>query len=325
MRVAVLGAGGPAGVNVCRALAEAGHDVVGTDDSEEHLVWAERYCVEVRMPAKAAGLGVAVTHAQPEPLVAWTSWTSHTWFGPRPSVIRFCQDKYAAARCWRHYRLRSHDPMPIGLLADLFAAGDTFGYPFWLRAREGAGARGATLVENAGMGQNWIRYWQGRGVKWDWVAEEYLPGDDFCWTSLWKDGTLYAAFTRKRLEWIYPHLAPSGRTGTPSIAETVHRQDVNEQAEAAVRAVDWRPNGIYCVDLREDKAGVPRPTEINAGRWATTSPLYSELGVNLPDMHVRLAAGEQIEPLGADIYPEGIRLSRHIDCGHVFTQVPVAA
>jgi hypothetical protein len=70
---------------------------------------------------------------------------------------------------------------------------------------------------------------------------------------------------------------------------------------------------------------VPRPTEINAGRWATTSPLYSELGPNLPDMHVRLAAGETVEPLGDDVYPEGVKLLRHIDCGHVWRPALVAA
>jgi len=42
------------------------------------------------------------------------------------------------------------------------------------------------------------------------------------------------------------------------------RRDVLRMAQNAVYAVDGKPNGIYCVDLREDKDGPPTPTEINA-------------------------------------------------------------
>jgi hypothetical protein len=95
-------------------------------------------------------------------------------------------------------------------------------------------------------------------------------------------------------------------------------------AERAVRAVDEHPHGVFAVDLREDEHGWPAPTEINAGRFPTTSPLYSELGANLCDMAARAAVGERLEVLGNDIYPEDATLIRHIDCGHVFTFSDVA-
>jgi carbamoyl-phosphate synthase large subunit len=269
---------------------------------------------------------IDVWYAQPDAIVRWLSTQDLPKLMPRTEVIDICQDKVRAIMRWKEAGLRKRAQPIYDEIADyLHSAADLFGMPFWLRADRGAGARGATLVDDLRIGYHWVRYWQTRGFDWRFIAEEYFPGRDFCWTSLWKDGELFAAFARERLEWIYPHLSPSGRTGTPSISETVHNPFVTEMAYAAVKAIDARPNGIYCVDLREDKDGIPRPTEINAGRWATTSPLYSEIGPNLPDLHAQLAVGETVEPLGDDIYPAGVRLSRHIDCGHVFTQVPVAA
>ena len=43
MKVLVLGAGGPAGVNVCRALNVADHEVYFREDNPDHHVWVEQY------------------------------------------------------------------------------------------------------------------------------------------------------------------------------------------------------------------------------------------------------------------------------------------
>lgn len=335
----MYGAGGPAGVNVCRALAAAGHDVIGLDGNAAHLVWAEPYCSEMfveSMPRPRALKEIEpdAIVAQPEQAVRCLSEWQNQIPGlamPRFETVKACDDKQVTGAIWAAAGLKRQQP--YGFIPSvtepipdhLHLAADRFGLPFWLRATTGAGARGATLVESIAAGYHWIRYWQTRGVQWDWIADEYLPGREFCWTSLWQHGELVAAFTRERLEWIYPHLAPSGRTGTPAIAQIVHDPDVTRVARAAVLAVDNEPHGIMAVDLVQDTHGIARPTEINAGRWPTTSPLYSELGVNLPDLHVRIAAGEHLCPVGDDIYPAGITLSRHIDCGHVFTNVPVVA
>lgn len=335
----MYGAGGPAGVNVCRALHAAGHDVIGADGNPAHLVWAEPHCAETVVAATPTLILIDELRpdaivAQPEQAVLDLAEHQDAIPGlamPRAATVRACDDKQVTGAIWAAAGLKRQQPYGFTpcetepIPDHLHLAADRFGLPFWLRATRGAGARGATLVEDLRTGFHWIRYWQTRGAEWDWLCDEYLPGREFCWTSLWQHGELVAAFTRERLEWIYPHLAPSGRTGTPAIARVVHDPDVARVARAAVLAVDKVPHGIMAVDLVHDTDGIPRPTEINAGRWPTTSPLYSEIGVNMPDLHVRIAAGEHVDPVGEDIYPAGVTLSRHIDCGHVFTSVPVAA
>ena len=97
---------------------------------------------------------------------------------------------------------------------------------------------------------------------------------------------------------------------------TISDAEVNRVATEAVRSIDDEPHGLYCVDLREDSDGVPRPTEINAGRLFTTAHFYTAAGVNIPDLCVRLATGTVIEdrPPPYDPLPAGLFWIRHIDC-----------
>ena len=55
--------------------------------------------------------------------------------------------------------------------------------------------------------------------------------------------------------------------------------------------MDDRATGVFCVDLKEDEAGRPLVTEINAGRFFTTSNFLAEAGANMPYSYVELALG----------------------------------
>jgi len=136
------------------------------------------------------------------------------------------------------------------------------------------------------------------------------------------------SFARERLEYLYPHLTPEGLTGTPTRAQVVHNADVDEMAEAAVSSVDADPHGVFCVDLREDETGQPRPTEINAGRFSTTVGLWSTsngMRSNFVALAAELAVGDESRLEHWEPLPEGLILSRHIDCGHQFTMAKVPA
>jgi hypothetical protein len=323
LRVAVIGAGGPAGVNWCRALKKAGHHVIAYDTFKPHLSLADDYADEFGVKS---GIHAHVTHAVPdksvETLATFRDDFSSATLLPDLEVIRRCQHKLTAINLWEHEGLRSGALQVGPEVPDwLKLANDAFGLPFWLRASRGAGARCATRVDDLRTAYHWIRYWATRNEDVEWIAEEYLPGRDYAWTGIYKDGRLVCSFARERLEYIYPGLSPSGLTGTPSRARVVHDYAVNNRAEAAVKAVDPKPNGLYAVDLREDREGIPRPTEINPGRGGTTTGLWSLLypEANFADLHARLAMGYGVTNVKKrDALPEGIELRRHIDCGHRF-------
>lgn len=342
MKVLVLGAGGPAGANTVRALRHAGHYVVATEGNELHLGWSgvqtfhlpEHTVEEVNRIIERHGIEVVL--AQPDSLVAWLSEcrgevAASTFLPPAETITR-CQDKLATSLHW--YRKGLRDFPPYKLVEpwpdELHQARDLLGLPLWLRATRGAGAKGAIKVDSLDSAYHWLRFWATRGADIEWVAEEYLPGRDLAWSSLWYEGELVTSFTRERLEYLYPHLTPEGLTGTPTVAQVVWDDRVNAVAYQAVRCLDSKPHGIYSVDLREDKDGYPRPTEINAGRGFTTFGLWSMYGVNFLDVAVRLAVDgrkwwltrpDLSEPPQYDALPHGLKLSRHIDIDFHFSAV----
>jgi hypothetical protein len=104
---------------------------------------------------------------------------------------------------------------------------------------------------------------------------------------------------------------------------TVADAQLDEIATRAVLAIDPRPNGLFGVDLTYDAAEVPNPTEINVGRFFTTHQFFTALGLNLPEVYVRLAFGEPPPPIERryNPLPEGKVWVRGVDFEPVLTSV----
>ena len=181
---------------------------------------------------------------------------------------------------------------------------------YWLRAIEGAGSRASIPIISAVQAEMWIDYWKvmkhtGYG---EFMLSEYLPGKDFAFQSVWHNGRLIVSQARERLEYVFGNLTVSGQSSSPSIAKTVQRDDVNIISTNAVLAIDSNPHGIYCVDLKENERSIPCVTEINCGRFFTTSNFYAHAGVNMPYVYTCLALGiqypvyPQYNPLPKDLY-----------------------
>jgi len=96
--------------------------------------------------------------------------------------------------------------------------------------------------------------------------------------------------------------------------------------ENAIESIDKKPHGSYAVDLKGDSQDNWCVTEIDSGKFHTTTPLWGYISTkifkqepekNLPYLYVMLGLGKIADTveLGYDIYPENTTLLRHIDCG----------
>jgi len=241
---------------------------------------------------------------------------------PSKRTIRLCQDKFESTKLWQKHDVPAAKLREVQDPSDIDKVFHEFGSPIWIRARHGAGARGSTPAFNAETALSWIKYWRSREVDWEFIAQEHLPGRNIGFHSLWKQGELVTSMARQRLHYIYPHLAPSGITGTPSVQRTIHNEEVNRIGTDAVLSIDANFNGIACVDLKENKEGVPCVTEINAGRMFTTSFFFSYASKvlrkdhhgNIPYLYTELAFGKRVPSISRyNILPENIYWIRHID------------
>ncbi|MDP6107626.1 MAG: hypothetical protein QGI33_04235, partial [Candidatus Brocadiia bacterium] len=311
-RIIVTGVGGPAGRNFVRCLRAAPESfhIVGTDCCPTYLSLAEtdaHYLVpECSSPSYVDALNeiaerecVDLLYAQPDAEVGVLSAErnrvrARMWL-PAPETVRAFQDKAVSAELWCRAGLVRGEAVVVRSRADLDRAAETLGVPFWLRATEGAGARGSAPIHDPEAGWHWLAFWQAQGMDWTFMAQEYLPGREMAWPSIWKDGRLLTSLSYERLGYLLDRLTPSGKTGAASLMATRHDHEADRTAVAAVLAVDTRPDGLFCVDMCGGRDGRLVPTEVNCGRLFTASYFYQQAGANLPYAYIRAAFDEPLD------------------------------
>jgi carbamoylphosphate synthase large subunit len=311
--------------------------LVGTDSNEYFMNLAitdAKYLVpRAKDPAYVDRLNeiirrenVEFLHAQPDVEVEVVSENREKLtaqvFLPSKATVVACQDKLESAKVWSRKNVPVARTIEVRKDKDIDKAFAEFGSPIWIRARHGAGGKGSTPADNRETAVSWIKYWKSRGVDWEFIAQEHLPGRNIAFHSLWKDGELVVSMARERLEYIYAYLAPSGITGTPAVQKTVHYDDVNRISTEAVLSIDSKFSGIASVDLKENATGTPCVTEINPGRMFTTSYFFSyasktvrrDYGANIPYLYTRLAYKESIPDLPKyNVLPADVYWIRHMD------------
>jgi len=338
-RIMVTGAGGPASINFIMSLRISPEKIyitgVDVNAFRIHLSPADSKFIVPKATEKGyidvlneiiRRENLDFIHAQPDIEVRVLSKHRNRLeanvFLPSDETVRICQDKLESAKIWLKKNVPTARTIEIRSEKDVERAFEEFGRPVWIRARHGAGGRGSTPAYNVETAISWINYWRTRGEDWDFIAQEFLGGRNLAFHSIWKNGELVVSMARERLEYIYPNLAPSGITGTPTVQRTIHDDRVNEIAVEAILAIDSNFNGIACVDLKENSEGVPCVTEINAGRMFTTSfffpyaskVLFGDYRGNLPYIYLKLAYKERIPSLPKfNVLPENLYWIRHID------------
>ena len=344
-RVLVTGSGGLAGVNFVRALRASSKEyyIVGTDYNRYHLLYPDvdaRYLTPrhsdksfiPRVAEIARKENAEFLHPQPSSEAYVISSRRAALpcrvFLPSARVMRIGQDKLLSEKRLRAEGIPVAKTVQVQNKADIRKAFSKLGNPLWARARHGAGGRLSLLCKDAAEARLWIELWVKRGgVGYEeFILQEYLPGRNIAWDSLWKDGKLVTSYSRERLEYPFKHISPSGITGTPSVSRIIHDPRLNEVGENAVKAIDGTPNGAYSVDVKESADGSPCITEVDSGKFHSTMPLWGYIAVkhlglpeyaNLADLYVRLGMGEEVRdmPPRTDLIPDGYYLLRDMDVG----------
>lgn len=334
-RILITSAGGSASVGFTRSLRKVTkrYYLVGVDADKYGLQLAEtdaRYLVPRASDPNYIPLlkqivreyRIDFIHAQADPEVYAISKHRDELgakvFLPAHESIEICQDKMLSYHKWNEAGLAVPETILIRTESDLRGAFDRISPPIWIRATKGAAGKQSLPATNFELAREWINFWAGWGT---FTASKYLAGvagperTSVTWQSIWKHGQLVVAQGRERLSWAYADRAPSGITGLTRVGRTVTREDVDEIARRAVLAIDRDPHGIFAVDLTEDAEGVPCPTEINIGRFFTTSQFLAEGGLNMAEIYVNLGLGEPAHPPPTPVnpLPEGLCWIRSMD------------
>jgi len=312
-RILVTGAGGSPSVNFTRSLRKGKDDyyIVGTDADKYYLQRAE---VDARYLAPRADdpsyidylnkiidkEKIEFIHAQNDVEVGFLSehreaLHAKTLF-PAKETVKILQDKFESFKIWEKAGIKVPRTVLIKKDTDLKALLEELGGSMWIRAISGAGGRGSLPVHDVKSAKNWLDFNEKNGA-WEgnFTAAELLEPETVTWMSIWKDGELIVAQGRKRLYWELSKISPSGVTGATGTGLTYSDPELDAIAEKAVRSIDSHPDGLFGVDMAYDRNGVPNPTEINIGRFFTTHQFFTEAGLNMPEIFVKLAYGEEVK------------------------------
>jgi hypothetical protein len=242
-------------------------------------------------------------------------------FIPRHEVIDKCTDKFKSYTQWKKAGIKVPETIMIKNKQDLRAAFEKLGNEegkVWIRSTIGAGGRGALPTNDLEFAAYWIDLYDGWGK---FTASELLKSEKtVTWLSIWYEGELIVAQTRKRKSWGFGNRTLSGVTGITSVGETYSNKLVDKIAVESILAVDDKPHGVYGVDMTYDNAGIPNPTEINM-RFFTTSHFFTEAGLNMAEIYKDIAIYGKFPTLTRNInpLPDGLIWLRDMDRRPVLT------
>lgn len=184
----------------------------------------------------------------------------------------------------RYVRIKTHGH-------DITALGESLGYPFWIRVTKGSSGAGSYRVTDPHQAQAWMAL--NANVS-EFLATEYLPGRNLACQLLYEDGTLMRAACAERVHYIMANVAPSGVTGNCSFGRLLNYPDAIMFSSECVATICARlgatVNGVVTVDLKEDRNGAPRVTEVNVRHVAITEA-FAAAGANLVEDHLSLILG----------------------------------
>lgn len=320
-RILLTGAGGTAGINFVDSLMLSGgakkYSIVGTDISKWHIELSpvkRKYVVpRCTEPGYIDALKKIIKRERidlvhPQPDIEVVVIGKHRdelparTFLPDNRTIEVFQDKVLTQKAMKSAGVPVPSSFKIDGPADITRALSELapsGETVWLRATKGFGSRAALPVKTAEQAESWIKYWsEMRGIGWgEFMISEFLSGPEYAFQSVWKDGEMVVSAARQRLEYLFGNITPSGQTSTPSVAVSVENEEVNRIASSAILSVDKKATGIFCADMKTSPDGTVKLTEINIGRFFTTSNFFAYCGVNMPKIYVSLAFGEKVPKL----------------------------
>ena len=316
-RVLVMGAGSAGAENFIRSLRGADPSIALLGCNDDRFV-VRRSAAEARALVPAPGhprfarLFCRLVRAWHVDLVVPTS-DRHVQalsearrdlgdvvFLPAARVIALCRDKLRLARTLRRRGVPAPETYPVSGPDGVEAIFARLGQPtrLWCRPRTGTCARGGAAVATPDEARRWMAVWETmQGVPAsEFTLCEYLPGREILCQSVWHRGDVVLVNTFERLAYFGTDNIPSGVTSLSSLAKTVVEPGVVEVCRRAIRAVAPRASGVFSVDVKEDAAGRPRVTEINAGRFFMAMTAFDHvLKHSIALTYVRVARGERVD------------------------------
>ncbi len=162
------------------------------------------------------------------------------------------------------------------------------GFPCWIRATEGTGGLGSLRLDDISSYKSWLFI---NSKIPEFTVSEFLTGRHLANQMLYYNGEYIKGAALECAEYVMANTAPSHVTGNTHFGRFLNEDRINEFCDSCIkyleRKLDVKAHGILSFDLKEDKNGELKVTEVNIRHMAYTG-VMSIVGFDLTEDTIRI-------------------------------------
>ena len=185
------------------------------------------------------------------------------------------------------------------------------GFPCWIRATEGTGGLGSLRLDDISSYKSWL-FINSRIP--EFTVSEFLTGRHLANQMLYFNGEYVKGAALECAEYVMANIAPSKVTGNTHFGRFLNEDRINKFCDDCIKYIEKKigvqAHGILSFDLKEDKDGNMKVTEVNILHMAYTG-VMARVGFDLIEDTIRIMEDGNCDNVKRDQY-------HHYDKPYVF-------
>ena len=162
------------------------------------------------------------------------------------------------------------------------------GFPCWIRATEGTGGLGSLRLDNITNYKSWLLI---NSHIPEFTVSEFLTGRHLANEMLYYNGEYIKGAALECVEYVMANTAPSHVTGNTHFGRLLNEDRINLFCNDCIKYIENKlgipAHGILSFDLKEDKNGRMKVTEINIRHMAYTG-VMARVGFDLIEDTIKI-------------------------------------
>ena len=185
------------------------------------------------------------------------------------------------------------------------------GFPCWIRATEGTGGLGSLRLDDISSYKSWL-FINSRIP--EFTVSEFLTGRHLANQMLYFNGEYVKGAALECAEYVMANIAPSKVTGNTHFGRFLNEDRINKFCDDCIKYIEKKigvqAHGILSFDLKEDKDGNMKVTEVNIRHMAYTG-VMARVGFDLIEDTIKIMEDGNCDNVKRDQY-------HHYDKPYVF-------
>lgn len=162
------------------------------------------------------------------------------------------------------------------------------GFPCWIRATEGTGGLGSLRLDDLSSYKSWL--FINSRIQ-EFTISEFLTGRHLANQMLYYNGEYIKGAALECVEYVMANTSPSHVTGNTHFGRFLNDDKINRFCDRCIKYLEKKLNvlahGILSFDLKEDKDGNIKVTEVNIRHMAYTG-VMAQVGFDLIEDTIKI-------------------------------------